>query len=453
MASDLEDLLDYGGNITWISYNSICEDIGHDYRVTEWEWTGDDIEGYTSSMIALTFVASLFVYTICILVNILIPSLFQLNTAFLLFMWIQTFTNAAITFWLMRKRFVYDYKKVIAYTFLNAILSPAIAIVAILLFPKYPAYAKVVGAGVSGIFIGLYFTIYWCVKGRKFFNKQYWGYALKFNLPLIPHYLSSDLLHSSDKLMINSMIGSASAGIYGISHSITGFISIVTQAINHSLIPYTLQSIKSGNYKGLKKTVTACLSIVSVVCLCVMMFAKEGVLIFATEEYIEAVNFMPALTLAVLFSFMYGVVGNIMFYYEKTWQMSVITISIAIVNIATNYFGIKWFGYITAGYTTLICSFLQFTLYYLVVSKYEKNLNQIVDLRWFALIILVYVGFAIYAIIFYNYFLLRLAFVLVMLTVVFLFRKKIMALFSSMKVKDKEQTETENQTDKVESNE
>ncbi len=437
----LMEVADYGATSVFVSWEGVISIFatlslaGGVYNVAQTKYE-DDIKAYTSTMISLTFVASLVVYTGCIIFNIFVPSVFELNTPYLLFMWLQTFTNATISFWLMRRRFTYDYKSVIAYTFANALLSPTIAIVAILLFPSQAAYAKIIGAGVAGIIFGLVLCVVTYVKGKKIYSGKYWGYALKFNLPLIPHYLSSILLHSSDKLMINSMIGAAQAGIYGIAHSITGLISLITQAINYALIPYTLQSIKAKNFKGLKNTITGCTALVAVVCIGVTLFAREGILIFATEEYLDAVWFIPPLTMATLFSFIYGIVGNIMFYYEKTWQMSVITICCAVVNLVTNYFGIKYFGYITAGYTTLLCAAIQMISYYFVVKRYEKHLKEIVDLKAFLVIMVAYVGFMIYGMIFTYHFWARISVLLVVLGSVIILHKKIIELFKSMKKKD-----------------
>ena len=429
---------DYGATSVFVSWESVISIFatlslaGGVYNVAQTKY-GDDIQAYTSTMISLTFVASLLVYTACIIFNIFIPSVFELNTLYLLFMWIQTFTNAVISFWLMRRRFIYDYKSVIVYTFANALLSPTIAIVAILLFPSYAAYAKVVGAGLVGILFGIVLCIISYVKGKKIYNGKYWGYALRFNLPLIPHYLSSNLLHSSDKLMINSMIGTAQAGIYGIAHSITGLIGIITQAINYALIPYTLQSIKEKNFKGLKNTITGCTVLVSIVCIGVMLFAREGILIFATKEYLDAVWFIPPLTMATLFAFIYGIVGNIMFYYEKTWQMSVITICCAVINLVSNYFAIKHFGYIAAGYTTLLCGAIQMISYYFIVKYYEKNLKEIIDLKAFFGIMFIYLGFMIYSMVFTYNIWARLGLLLAIMALVVAFYKKIIKLFKSMK--------------------
>ncbi|MBQ8371403.1 MAG: oligosaccharide flippase family protein [Clostridia bacterium] len=441
---------DYGATSVFVSWEGVISIFatlslaGGVYNVAQTKYE-DDIKAYTSSMISLTLVASLVVYTACIVFNVFFPTVFDLSTPYLLFMWVQTFTNAVISFWLMRRRFVYDYKSVIAYTFANALLSPIIAIAGILIFPDHAAYAKVVGAGVAGIAFGLVLCVVSYVKGKRVYDGQYWKYALKFNLPLIPHYLSSNLLHSSDKLMINSMIGAAQAGIYAIAHSITGLISIITQAINAALIPYTMQSIKAKNYKGLKNTITGCTALVAVICIGVMLFAREGILIFATEEYLDAVWFIPPLSMATLFAFIYGIVGNIMFYYEKTWHMSVITISCAVINLVTNYFGIKYFGYIAAGYTTLICGAIQMIAYYFVVRHYEKNLKEIIDLKAFFLIVAAYVAFMAYSMIFTYNIWARAGLLVAVLLLLVIFRKKIINLFKSMKRKTEVSNERVNQ--------
>ena len=445
----LMEVADYGATsvfVTWENVISIFATLslaGGVYNVAQAKY-GDDINAFTSCMLTLSFICSAFVYSICIVINTFFPALFGLNNLFLAFMWLQTFTNAVVTFWLMRRRYIYAYKGVIAYTLLSAVLNPTIAIIGVLLFPDYAVYAKLIGSGLAGIIFGIIICIITYIQGKRFASKKYWGYALRFNLPLLPHYLSSVLLNSSDKLMIDRMVGTAQAGIYSIAHSITGLVSIITQAINSALIPFTLQSIKAEKYTGLKSVMTVCTALVAVVCACVVLFAKEGILIFATKEYLDAVWFIPPLAMATLFSFIYGILGNIMFYYEKTWHMSLTTIICAVVNICTNYFGIKYFGYLAAGYTTLGCSALQMLLCYFIVRKYEKNLHQIVNLRWFFLIIASYTVIMVYAMIFYNIFWARLGLLVAVLLVVLILHKKIIAMFNAMITETKKKKETAN---------
>lgn len=440
----LLDVADYGTTsvfVTWEGVISIFATLtlaGGVYNVAMTKYE-DDVDAYTSSMLGLTALASVLVYTVCILINVLFPSLFEMNNAYLLYMWLQTFTSAATSFWIMRERFNFKYKKVIAFTFVNAIGSPAVAIVAIYLFPDNKAFAKVIGAGVVGIVIGLYILVSTLRKGKVLFHKNYWQYALKFNLPLLPHYLSSIVLNSGDKLMLDNFIGRESAGLYSIAHSITGVVSIVTQSINHSLIPYTLQSIKKQKLKDLYMTVLGCSALVGIICIGIILFAKEGILIFATEEYMDAIWFVAPLSFSVLVSFVAGLIGNILFYYEKTSHMSTISITCGVTNLVMNAIGLTLFGHLAVAYVTLFCSFLQMFLYYFTAKKFEKNLDKIINLKLLFCIYGVFSALMIYGMFFYNSLVMKIVLIFAIFVLVLIFKNKIIGMFNVMKEGKKEQ--------------
>lgn len=444
----LLDVADYGTTsvfVTWEGVISIFATLtlaGGVYNVAMTKYE-DDVDAYTSSMLGLTALSSVLVYTVCILINVIFPSLFEMNTAYLLYMWLQTFTSAATSFWTMRQRFNFKYKKVIAFTFVNAIGSPVLAIAAIHMFPSHKAFAKVIGAGVVGIVIGIYILFTTIRKGKTLFHKQYWTYALKFNLPLLPHYLSSIWLNSGDKLMLDNMISRESAGLYSIAHSITGVVSIVTQAINHSLIPYTLQSIKKNKLKDLYITVLGCSTLVGVICIGIVLFAKEGILFFATHEYLDAIWFVAPLSFSVLVSFVSGLIGNIIFYYEKTQYMSAISITCGVANIVLNVVGITVFGSVAVAYVTLICSFLHMILYYLCARKFEKNLNKIINLKLLFGIYAVFTVLMIYAMVFYDNLIMKISLVAAILLLLVIFRKKIIGMLKKMKAGKSDKVEQE----------
>ena len=424
--------------VTWENVISIFATFSlaggvYNVAMTKYE---DDVDTVTSSFIGLTVVSSSLVYAICMVINTLFPSLFELNNLYLGFMWLQTFTNAVTSFWLMRKRFTYDYKKVIAYTFSNALLSPVVAIICVKLFSQNKAIAKVIGSGLWGIIIGVAILILLVYKGKKLYHKEYWKYALKFNVPLLPHYLSSVMLNSADKLMLDGMFNAAAVGLYSIAHSITGVVGLITGAINNSLIPYTLQAIKKGTIKKLYNVILGCSTLVAVVCELVVLFAREVILIFATNDYMDAVWFVAPLAFTVQVSFVTGLVGNIVFYYEKSKEMSAATMICAVCNIALNYGGIKLFGPYAVGYATLISSFIHFFIYYLVAKKHEKNLNEIINLK---VLLLIFAGFAalmVYGIIFWDNLVMKIILLVVILVLALVFKNKIIDMFKNMKNKD-----------------
>lgn len=426
----LLDVADYGVSnlfITWEGIISIFATLSlsggvYNVAMTKYE---DDVDTVTSSLIGLTALASTFVYSCCIVVNLLFPNLFELNTGYLVFMWIQTFFNATTAFWLMRKRYTYDYKKVIAYTFSNAILSPVVAIIAVYFTAENKAYAKVIGSGLWPIFIGLVIMIMLVCKGRKLYHKEYWKFALKFNIPLLPHYLASSAVGSIGKLMLNYFYDATYVGLYGIAGSITGVMSIVTGSINNALIPQTLQSIKNGTIKELNKSIKRYLFLISIVCCGVLLFSREAILILATPDYMDAIWFVAPLVLGTFISFLSGIIGNIVFYYEETKFMSFATMVTAVANIVFNFLGIKLFGPYSVGYVSLITNLIRFFMYYFTAKKFEKNLKNIVSLKFILTMFLCLFVFMILSLIFWENLLIKILLLGVVGVFVIVFRKHI----------------------------
>ena len=150
----------------------------------------------------------------------------------------------------------------------------------------------------------------------------------------------------------------------------------------------------------------------------------------------DAVWFVAPLAFAVQVSFVTGLVGNIIFYYEKSKEMSIATMICAVCNIALNYGGIKLFGPYAVGYATLISSFIHFFIYYYVAKKYEKNLNEIINLK---VLMLIFLGFAVlmvYGIIFWENLVMKIILLVVILVLVLVFKNKIIGMFKNMKKKD-----------------
>ena len=108
-------------------------------------------------------------------------------------------------------------------------------------------------------------------------------------------------------------------------------------------------------------------------------------------------------------------------------------------------FCIKKWGYVAAGYTTLISSTLGFIIYYFVVKKYEPNFNKIIDVKLLILIFLMYGFIVVYSIIFAEVLLARIILIVAILITVCIFSKKIINFFKTMLSKKQEDSENENE--------
>ena len=159
----------------------------------------------------------------------------------------------ALELWSAEKRFDYDYKKYVAISLTIAILGLSGGIVGVLLV-SYKAEARIVADVLSKVFFAAFFFVVIIWKGKKFFVKEFWGYALRFNIPLIPHYLSNYVLSQSDRIMIAKIEGNEQTAYYSVAYSISMMMTLITTAINNAITPYIYNTIESGEQCAIKKT-------------------------------------------------------------------------------------------------------------------------------------------------------------------------------------------------------
>lgn len=359
---------------------------------------------------------------------------FGLSTVQMVCMFIQIWSSAAYSFWSMDQRIDFKYRKQVVLTLIMSVANPIICICLILVSDD-KVTARIVGMTIVGLIIqGTTFFIQ-MKKGKAFYSKKFWKYALRFNIPLLPHYLSMTVLSSSDRIMIGQIVGDDKAGIYNLAYSISMIMMMFNNALLQTIEPWIYRKLKEKRLKDLSKVAYPCLILIAVVNLLLILFAPEIVTIFAPKSYQEAIWCIPAVALSVLFTFMYTFFATFEFYYEKTSYIAVATVVGAVLNIILNYFGIKMFGYVAAAYTTLFGYILFAALHYHFMNKIcKKEFNNATPYNLKLIIVIgvgsLIVGFGFMAT--YINTILRYTIIFASFILMIIFRKKILDLISML---------------------
>ncbi len=399
----------------------------------------DDKNNFTSSQLALTSFGAI-IFLIIYGLNIgFWENFFKLPSILMVAMFAELLVMPAYEFWMARKRYDYKYKSVVLVTLLMNISCIILSVIAVLCAEDKLTARTFSDAGIKVLF-GLPIFALILLRGKKFINLSYWKYALNFNIPLIPHYLSNYILNQSDRIMIGKMVGNVQAGYYSVSYTIATVMLLLTTSLSHALTPYIYKSINNNDnsrMKNIKRRTTPLFLLVAVSCLALSLFAPEIVKFFAGEKYMEAIYVIPPVAASVYFIFAYNMFSNIEYYYSKTKKIALATTISAIANIILNYICIKTFGYIAAGYTTLVCYILLCVLHYIFYRKLIKqNLSKFKDLysskTIFALGLLL-ITLSILISLVYNNMLIRYAIIIIIAIICILFRKSII---KALKVKE-----------------
>lgn len=278
--------------------------------------------------------------------------------------------------WIIRERFSYRYKKATAITVINAILSTGMQIVAVIFIGR-TAEIKYEAGILTSFCIYLVFYLHqidcWKLLKRIDLLKKYWSYSIKYQAPLLFHSLSYLILGQADRIMIGRMVGEAQAGYYSVAYSIASIVSIATNSINQSLVPWIYEQIEEKNYQRLRAITNKLLVIIACFLLIVVFVFPEVMTLLFPTNYREAMWCMPPIAVSIFFIFMYSVFVNVETYYEKTVYVSIVSVSCGLLNIALNYVFILKYGYIACGYTTLV-SYVMFAVgHYYFMKKVLKS--------------------------------------------------------------------------------
>ncbi len=329
---------------------------------------------FISAMQGLSTTVTIVFFVVYLAAMDFFNNLFELSSVFMLAMFAQLLFEPAYLFWAQRQRYEYKYKSLVAITLAVSAASPVLAIIAVI-STEYKAEARVLSFALVQICVGLIFYIIQAKRGKKLFVKEFWKFALAFNLPLVPHYLSQIILGQCDRIMIGKIVGNDKAAIYGVAYNLATVITLFINAVNSSFIPSIYKNIKSKSYASIRKTADfLCMFMAGIICI-FMLFGPEIITLFAAPEYSEAKWIFPPVAASVFFTYIYTLYINVEFYFEKTKYVMFVSVAGAVLNIALNYVFIQKYGFIAAGYTTVFCYILFAVGHYLLHKLILKQNN------------------------------------------------------------------------------
>lgn len=332
----------------------------------------DNRDKYTSSMQGLGTIITLFYFALYILFHNFFNNLLGLDTVTMFALFLYFIVYPAFSFWSTRQRVEYKYKKMVIVTFMCSLLMPVLSIY-LLYATHLRAKAVILGYLIVQCIVGLFFYIKQFLKGRCFFDRSYWRYALKFNIPLLPHYLSLIVLGQADRIMIKAYCGNGDAGIYSFAYQIAAILNVLISSINGSRVPWAYEQLRDKVYLKLNKISNTLCILMAGVTLLVIILSPEVIKILATSDYALAVYVIPIVALGVYFTFCYDLFCTIEFYYGATQYVMFASVVGAVLNIILNAISIPIYGYIAAAYTTLVCYIVFMLMHYIFMKKVLKE--------------------------------------------------------------------------------
>ncbi len=396
----------------------------HDHSENRWK--------YLSSILGITTLCT----ALLALLYALLPGFFQeltgLSNSLMVLMLLSCFALPATTFWTSKQRYEYRYRVTFFVTVGSAVLAQAVSIVAVMLARENLDQVRLWSAGLVNIGVGL--VLFGCIlkEGKTFVDLPLWKKTALVAIPLIPHYLGGELLSSMDKIMIDALVGPAQAGIYSLAAILSAIGILLWRALTVMFNPFVNAKLGKREFASIREAVKPLMMVVGILCVIASLAAPEIIRILATEEYLAGVYVVPPVAAGIFIHAMYDTFAAVSFFHKKSSRITTATLVAAAVNLVGNYVCIKAFGYLAAGYTTLLSNLVLTAMHYRNARLIEPE--EVYDPKFSLLAVAAVTAGCLLCNLLYPFAWVRYGLIAGLLAVIFWRRRDVMHMLTAMKV-------------------
>ncbi len=292
--------------------------------------------------------------------------------------------SPSVEYTLQKCRYEYRYKENILISLITCIGTVACSILLMLVFNDRRYFGKIIGSILTTFLLGICFYVRILLRGKRFFKKEYWIYALKFGLPMIPHALALVVLAQIDRIMIRDLCSESDAGLYIYGYGFATLLMIFTNAIGQAWLPWFNEELFAGHREQIKNYQKKLVLLGTFLTIGFVTVAPEALMLLAPRgrAYWVAKWVVPPVALGALAQYFYTNYVNVELFHKKTPIIAASSILAAVVNFGLNAVFIPRFGYIAAAYTTF-ASYLFLMLFHYVATRFVIKENVYANLYMF----------------------------------------------------------------------
>jgi O-antigen/teichoic acid export membrane protein len=168
----------------------------------------------------------------------------------------------------------------------------------------------------------------------------YIKHALTFGGWIIPHLYGSVLMGTVDRLFLTNTVGIGETGLYTVAAQIAMIVAVVGQSFNLAWGPWAYERLKM-NEPGALAVLRRVRRLYNagIIALAVVLALAAPLLfgLFVGPKFAGATKFALWLALGQAFMAMYTIAVTPFFFAHKTHLLAIISVSVAVANIAFNY--------------------------------------------------------------------------------------------------------------------
>lgn len=264
----------------------------------------------------------------------------------------------------------YSYKQYLMVALVNSVGNVVISLWLILtVFRNQTHYGRILGTTGTTLAVAVCLLVAFYRKARPRVNLQYWRFALKYSLPIVPHGVAQVLLAQFDRIMIRNLASDSAAGIYSLAGNIKLILTVITSSISTVWNTWFYTEMDQGNRTVIQKRSAQLTGLFTILTVGLMALSPELIFILGGSEYAMGKYVAIPMIIDGFVLFMYNIISSGEYYAKKTLYIMFGTIVAAILNVVLNYVFILKYGFIAAAYTTLFAYICYLVLHTFISRK------------------------------------------------------------------------------------
>ena len=338
----------------------------------------EDFDGYLSSIQGLSSIVGVLFLIIMTIGRAFFSVLLDMDQNLVIALFVYLLFFPSIEYVQARFRFDYKYKINVAIAAYGALSTVAVSILLILYSPWNRYTSRIYGMVFPSLILALLCWTYVLKRGKKLVDYEYWKYALKISLPMIPHSLAMVVLGQIDRIMIGRLVGESEAGIYSFGYSYAVIGSILINAVGQAWQPWLYDHLKEDDIPSIKKANKPLNSLVMVFTIVFIVAAPEAIMLLGAKDFWDAKWMVPPVAIGTLYQYFYNNFSAIELYTKKTIWIAVGSVMAAVLNYILNAILIPIYGYNVAAVTTMV-GYLALMIFHLVFARvtYGKHVYDV----------------------------------------------------------------------------
>ena len=199
--------------------------------------------------------------------------------------------------------------------------------------------------------------------------------ALGYSLPLVPHSISGQATAFADRLVLNSYLGTAAAGLYSVGAMIALVVEVAAQSVNRAYVPLTMAALKRGEPEDIQQIRSIGTLVVALFCLLgsvVASFSGELLHLMAGAAFTGAAQVIPLLVFAAVANAVYFLFVNVLFYDRSAVKLIPVgTLTAALASVLLSLTLVPRFGLMGAATATLVAQVVSATVIAVLGRRFD----------------------------------------------------------------------------------